>query len=134
MNLLRLSALTGEARYRNRAESLFETWSGTLTRLPAAVPRLLCALDFAQGPPREIVLAGTRGRPDFEALRAAVFASKGLNRVLAHADSTESLADVAPLVAGRAAEDGPAKAYVCENFACRLPVSDAEKLAAALDA
>jgi hypothetical protein len=134
MNLLRLSALTGEARYRNRADSLFEAWSGYLTRAPAAVPRLLCALDFATGPVREVVLSGEPGRPDFEALRSVVFVSPGLNRVLIHADAALSLADVTPLVLGRAAEDARAEAFVCENFACRRPVSDAKELAAALDA
>jgi hypothetical protein len=134
MNLLRLSAFTGQERYRKRAESLFEAWSGTLTRAPAAVPRLLCALDFATGPVREVVLSGEPGRPDFEALRSAVFASRGFNRVLVHADAAESLADATPLVLGRAAEDSRAEAFVCENFACRRPTSDPKELAAALDA
>ena len=106
MNLLRLSAFTGEGEYRKRADALVEAWSGYLTRAPAAVPRLLCALDFATGPVREVVLSGEPGRPDFEALRSAVFSSPGLNRVLVHADATLSLADVTPLVLGRAAEDG----------------------------
>jgi hypothetical protein len=134
MNLLRLSAFTGEEGYRKRAESLFEAWSGYLTRAPAAVPRLLCALDFATSSVREVVLSGEPGRPDFEALRAAAFSSPGLNRVLVHADAALSLADVTPLVLGRAAEDARAEAFVCENFACQRPTSDPKELAATLDA
>ncbi len=80
---------------------------------------------------REIVLAGSPGRGDFEALRAAVFASPKLNRVLAHAGS--GLPELAPLSEGRGGE-GPARAWVCENFACRAPVSDPAALTAALDA
>ncbi len=134
MNLLRLSAFTGEGEYRKRADALVEAWSGYLTSAPAAVPRLLCALDFATGPVREVVLSGEPGRPDFEALRSAVFSSPGLNRVLVHADATLSLADVTPLVLGRAAEDGLAEAFVCENFACQRPTSDPKELAATLNA
>jgi len=32
----------------------------------------------------------------------------------------------------RSAVDGKASAYVCENFACRQPVTEPEELAAAL--
>jgi uncharacterized protein YyaL (SSP411 family) len=134
MNLLRLSALTGEARYRERAEGIFELLSGYLAKAPAAVPRLLCALDFAGAPPREVVLSGELGEPDFEELAAAVFRSPGLNRVLAHADARESLGDLTPLVTGRGAKDGKAAAYVCENFACRMPVSDPAELSRMLHA
>jgi hypothetical protein len=35
-----------------------------------------------------------------------------------------------PLLAGRVAIDGRPTAYLCRNFACRLPVTDAAALAA----
>jgi uncharacterized protein len=99
-----------------------------------AVPRLLCALDYRSGLPREIVLSGEPGRPDFESLRDAVFASPGLNRVVALADSARSLSDLSPLVQSREPRDGRALAYVCQNFACRQPIADPAELAAALGA
>ena len=40
--------------------------------------------------------------------------------------STES--EMIPLIAGRAAIDGKPTAYVCENFACRMPVTTVEEL------
>jgi uncharacterized protein YyaL (SSP411 family) len=36
---------------------------------------------------------------------------------------------VLPLLQGRTLVDGKAAAYVCENFACKLPVTDAAALA-----
>ena len=134
MNLLRLAALTGEDAYQRRTDAIFEAHSDLLRRAPAALPRLLSALDFATAAPREIVLSGEPGRPDFEAMRAAVFASPSPNRILVHADSAESLADVTPLVSGRGAGDGRAVGYVCSDFACRRPTSDPRELAVALDA
>ncbi|HEX9149373.1 MAG TPA: thioredoxin domain-containing protein [Thermoanaerobaculia bacterium] len=133
MNLLRLSTFTGQPKYRDRAESIFSAFAEYLERAPAAFPRLLCALDYRQDEPREVVLSGEAGRPDFEALRAAAFGSRRLNRVVAHADAAESLSDVAPLVASRGSSDGAAAAWVCRNFACLRPTSDPAELAAALD-
>jgi uncharacterized protein len=134
LDWLRLAAFTGEEKYRERADRIFSLMSGYLDRVPAAFPRLLCALDFRQDEPREVVLAGESGRPDFEALRAAAFASGRLNRVLAHADRGETLADVAPLVASRGSAEGGARAWVCRNFACLRPTSNPADLAALLDA
>jgi uncharacterized protein YyaL (SSP411 family) len=134
MNLLRLASFTGETGYRGQAEKIFAAFSGYLTRAGTALPRMLAAVDFAFDAVPEIVLAGEPGRPDFEALRGAVFASRRVNRVLAHADSASSLQDVLPLVRGREARDGQAAAYVCRNFACGLPTADPEGLRAALDA
>jgi hypothetical protein len=134
MNLLRLATFTGERKYREAADGIFSAFSGYLTRAAIALPRLLCALDYRSDAVKEIVLSGEPGREDFERLRAAVFASKRLNRVVAHADSGSSLEDLSPLIAGRAAEDGEARAYVCQNFACRRPTSDPAELLTALEA
>jgi hypothetical protein len=133
MNLLRLATFTGDAKYRSRADAIFSAFAGYLDRAPSAFPRLLCALDYRQDEPREIVLSGEVGRGDFESLRAAVFASRRLNRIVAHADAAETLATVAPLVASRGSSGGAAAAWVCRNFACLRPTSDPAELAAALD-
>jgi uncharacterized protein YyaL (SSP411 family) len=43
-------------------------------------------------------------------------------------------ADLTPLLADRTGVDGQAAAYVCERFACRLPVTEPDALRAELDA
>ena len=134
MNLLRLHAFTGEDRYRRRADEVLAAFSALVERAAPAFPRLLGALDFASDSPREIVLSGTAGHADFEHLRAAVFASPKLNRVLAQA-APGAPPELASLVEGRVAEGGTAaRAYVCENFACRAPIADPAALAALLEA
>ena len=132
MNLLRLHAFTGEERYRKRAEEVLAAFSALAEKAAPAFPRLLSAADFAAGGAREIVLSGTPGRADFDALRSAVFASPGLNRVLAHA-SADAPAELAPLLEGRVSGAAArALAFVCESFACRAPVEDPAALSAAL--
>ncbi len=134
MNLLRLAVFTGDDRYRHRAEEVFADAADVLARAPAALPRMLCAVDFLSDAPREVVLAGTPGRADFERLRDAVVRSPRLNRVVAHADSAGEAPALGALAEGRASGDGAARAFVCSNFACRAPVSEAAALAAALEA
>ncbi|MEX0879116.1 MAG: thioredoxin domain-containing protein [Thermoanaerobaculia bacterium] len=134
MNLLRLFAYTGDDAYRRRADAVIGAFAGLLERAGTAFPRLLCALDWREDRPREIVLAGQPGLEDFEALRRAVFTSPRLNRVIAHADSAGSVLALSGLVEGRAGRGGKAAAYVCEGFACRAPVTDPAALRAILDA
>ena len=133
MNLLRLATFTGETRYRDRADRIFSSLAGYLDRVPAAFPRLLCALDYRQDEPREIVLAGEPGRPDFEALRGAVFASPRPNRVVVHASGLDSPPELHALVESRTSADGRARAFVCRGFACLAPTTDPAELATQLD-
>ncbi len=132
-NLLRLASFTGDRRHRDRAEGIFSALSGYLDRAPTALPRLLCALDYRSDLPREVVLSGRPGRPDFESLREAVFASPRMNRVVAYADGVENVAELSSLLDSRGSSDGRALAYVCENFSCRRPTADPAELLAALN-
>ena len=95
--------------------------------------RLLAALDYRESEPREVVLSGEPGRKDFEALRAAVFASAQPNRVLVHAAETGTPEELRPLVESRASADGSARAFVCRAYSCLAPTSDPAELAALLD-
>ena len=52
------------------------------------------------------------------------------HQVLAGGDGGPS---VVPLLADRGLVGGKQAAYVCERFACQLPVTDVEALAALLD-
>jgi uncharacterized protein YyaL (SSP411 family) len=133
MNLLRLSVFTGDERYARRADGIFEAFAGDLERAASAFPQLLCALDFRASGPREIVLAGEAGSPDFEALRRAVFASPALNRVVARVDSVAQVPELAPLTRARTPRDGKAAAYVCERFTCKAPITDPSALTRLLE-
>jgi uncharacterized protein YyaL (SSP411 family) len=133
MNLLRLASFTGDSAYRERAENVLSIFSGYLERIPTALPRMLNAVDYLSDFPREIVLSGEPGDAGLEALREAIFSSDRLNRVVALADPSGSLEGLSPLVEERKPAAGRARAFVCENFACRNPISDPAELRAALD-
>ncbi|MGK2849492.1 MAG: hypothetical protein ACSLFN_01060, partial [Candidatus Limnocylindrales bacterium] len=54
------------------------------------------------------------------------------NQVIAAAPADAVGASAIPLLADRVAIDGRPTAYVCRDFACRLPVTTAEALEAQL--
>jgi uncharacterized protein YyaL (SSP411 family) len=146
MNLLRLGAVfDGTARstpekraggapalsYRDRGVRCIEAFRGQWTRAPQAMPQMLCALELALEPPRHVVLAGDRTAADFRALASVLHAQFGPRRViLAAGGGTDQrwLAERAPWLAEMQPRDGHATAYVCEEFACQAPVTDAAAL------
>jgi uncharacterized protein YyaL (SSP411 family) len=130
--LLRLSSLTGDPDAATRAERWLATLTPVLGEHPSAFAFALEALQRVVRPPLEIAIVGDAG-PAFEALVDVVRTRvlPGAVRVVA---SPGTGAELTPLLVDRALVDGRPAAYVCERFACRLPVTDAASLAAELDA
>ncbi len=118
--LLRLEAFTGEQHYRDSATRCLKTVQRIAARLPLGFGHALQAVDFHIGPVREIALVGpedSRAR-----LHAAVLEAYRPRTVVAsRLDAADSVVE---LLRGRGPIDGLAAAYVCENFACELPVTD----------
>ena len=134
--LLRLAAYTGEGAYRERAERYLSALVAPVAQHPGAFGRLLSALDFAIGPVQEVALVGDPAGPDTRDLLAALYARYDPNRVLAlRPPGTEgdTVTGLIPLLEGRTAIEGRATAYVCQHFACRLPVTTPEALLSQLD-
>ncbi|HET7590524.1 MAG TPA: thioredoxin domain-containing protein [Solirubrobacterales bacterium] len=121
LGLLRLAGLTGERRYAEAAEGVFALFGKPAVEHPDAFAHLLRALDFFLSPSREVALVGE----DLGEL-AAVVRERPRPRLVLAAGPEGS--DQPPLLAGRSALDGRPAAYVCENFACKLPVTDPGEL------
>ena len=129
--LQRLSLLTGEDRYRQAAEGVLRPLAALAAQHPSGFGRLLCALDFYFGNPKEIAIVGERGAEDTRALLRTVFDRFLPNRVVALGQPGESPAGI-PLLADRPLRDGRATAYVCHHYTCQAPVTSPEELAAQL--
>ena len=116
--LLRLAALTGDDRYRGPAVGILRLVGRVATQAPSGFGVLLAALDLHHRGTIEVVVAGER--PDLLDVVRRRWLPEG---VLAWGERYDS-----PLWAGR--DDG--RAYVCQGYACRLPASSPEELAAQL--
>ena len=128
--LLRLAALTGEARYRVAAERAIGTLGPLLERHPTAFAQWLCALAVAHdAPPRR---SRSSARPSGGVRALVVAVDRGYHPFRVQASSATPAASSVPLLSGRFALDGRPTAFVCHGFACRLPVTEPEALEALL--
>ncbi len=127
--LLRLSAITGEAAWSAAAESVLRLYAPIAEGHPHAVGHLLRAISFCLSPTRELALVAPADGFGLDELAAE--ARTGLRPNLVVAGGTEGSRQP-PLLDGRTAIDGKPAAYVCEQFACKAPVTTRSELAALL--
>jgi uncharacterized protein YyaL (SSP411 family) len=130
LGLLRLSALTGEHRYEEAAAGQLALLHEVAVRHPTAFGYLLQAIDLSLAPRREVALAGD---PEGVATLASVVREARRPHLVLAAGSGEGPTMV-PLMEQRSRPDAPARAaaYVCERFACQMPVTEPDDLRALL--
>ena len=126
MNLVRLHELTGDDRYRQKAETTFRAFSKTIERSPAGLSEMLLALDFHLDRAKQILIVtpGSReqGRPFLAELRRRFVPNRILSVVAE--DELPMHVDSVPLLKDKRALRGKTTAYVCEQRVCELPTSD----------
>jgi hypothetical protein len=112
--LLRLARIWGDDELEQRGASVLRLVRDTLPRAPTSFGWMLVALHQHLAPHRELAIVGDPA--------AAV-----ARQYVAAAEPTDVIAfgpaEGIPLLAGRTLVDGRTAVYVCERFACALPVS-----------
>ena len=130
--LLRLAVLTGEAEYHRKALANLRSVAPYLANHPGGFGYWLGAMDFYLSRAQEVAIIGDPRQPATASLIDTVFAGYLPNKVVTGFDPQGGEAPVSPLLEGRTLLDGKPTAYVCENYACQLPATDAETLAGQL--
>jgi uncharacterized protein YyaL (SSP411 family) len=112
--LLRLARIWGDDELERRGVSVLQLVRDSLPRMPTSFGWMLVALHQHLSPHREIAIAGDPAAPV-------------ARRVVAEAAPTDVIAfgpaEDVPLLAGRTEVDGKTAVYLCERFACALPVT-----------
>ena len=128
LNLVRLSELTGDASYRDAAERALRAFAGELESQPSAHAVMLQGLDLMLNGTREIVISAPTADAAGE-MKAEVYRTFAPDKVVlaATAESYDRLSRVSTLLAGRA-PGRKARAFVCQNFTCKLPADSVEAL------
>jgi uncharacterized protein YyaL (SSP411 family) len=125
MSLLRLFELTGKQDYKDKAERTLSVFADSIESAPSSHTAMLSALDFWFGS-KEIVLTGPVEAEVFKEMLVEIRKRFMPTKVLALASGNQDLTNA--LTGGKFGLGGKPTAYVCENFACKTPVTSAEAL------
>jgi hypothetical protein len=129
--LARLAELLQNESMRRRASYVLETLAEPMVRHPAAFGHALGVADLLVRGAIELAIVGDPAAEDFRALTRAAAERYVPSLVLAGGAPRRS-AEIA-LLADRPAPGGRATAYVCRNYTCDAPVTDASALATRLE-
>ena len=133
LNLLRLARMTGRTDLEEKAAEIGRGFSSEINSQPSAYTQFLSALDFIVGPAVEVVLVGGKESADTRAMLNKLNKAFIPNKVVLLKDEedleeAEKLQKLSPFTANQKSLQGKTTAYVCRNFACRTPITDAEHI------
>ncbi len=130
--LLRMSQLGVELDYADAARAVLRQVQSLVARYPLGFGVWLTALDYALAKTREIAIVGDPDATDVQAALRICRDGYRPHQVLAVGEPDTSPA-VVPLLEGRKRVGRRATVYVCVDFTCREPITEPERLRAALE-
>ncbi|MFF7201732.1 thioredoxin domain-containing protein [Streptomyces sp. NPDC008141] len=129
--LLTYAAHTGSQAHRTAAEGALGVVKALGPRAPRFVGWGLAVAEALLDGPREVAVVGPEDDPATSELFRTALLSTAPGAVVA-AGSPDS--EEFPLLRDRALVEGRPAAYVCRDFTCRMPTTDADELAGQLGA
>jgi len=131
-NLLMLAHLTNEAELFDRIDRTLKMFGPRIGQVARAVPMMMSALSTYHAGVAQVVIVGEPGDESTEALmREAVEKYDPFSVIVPvqPGPSQSELARLLPFIASMDKRDGRATAYVCHDFTCSEPATDAAGLA-----
>jgi uncharacterized protein YyaL (SSP411 family) len=135
-NLIVLGHLTSDESLINRAGRTLERYGPQIGRAVRVMPLMVSNIALWHGGGTQIVIAGDPGAEATRALERAVasrYLPAGVVIPLASDAASAALGERLPWLAAMRTQNGQPTAYVCHDFTCRAPVTDARVLEAELD-
>ena len=130
LNLLRLGRLAAEPELEEKAARLSEVFAGTVRQTPSAYTFLMLGVDFGVGPSYEVIVVGESDADDTRQMLQTLRTHFLPNKVVLLRPLEEAAPDIlrlAPYAEPYLSLDGTkATVYVCRNYICSLPTTDAE--------
>ena len=131
LNLLRLSQMTNNNTWCGMAKQAIKSFGSRLNQMPEALPQMLVALNWDITTPKEIIIAGDRTSEGTKVMLREIHKHFLPDKIilLADNDSKEKLVACLPFIENMTMIEGKSTAYICQNYSCRLPTNDVEKVA-----
>ncbi|HAG08089.1 MAG TPA: thioredoxin domain-containing protein [Desulfotomaculum sp.] len=130
-NLLRLARFTGNQQFNELAWRQMRYFAGQVNRFPQGYTFFLTAWQLAFWPPKEIIVVGKRENEDTALILRTLqkeFLPEAILIFYPEGEANEELLKVAPFLKNYSAINGKTAVYICENYACRSPITDFEQL------
>ncbi len=134
-NLLRLERLTANPDLGTKARCLVRAFSDDIRENPSGYTQFLAGLSFTLAPVTEVVIVGSAKAPDTREMMSVLqrqFSPHIVTLLKDPDNDPDKIVSLAPFTADHTSIDGKATAYVCRNYSCGAPATDAEKLASLL--
>lgn len=136
LNLLRLGRMTGSAEFEQKAAQISRCFSKVVSQSPHGYTFFMSALNFVLGPANEVVVAGDIKKDDAKDMIDAIRRQFLPNTVAVFRPCDEDAAEIIKIA--RFAKDllcidSRATAYVCSNYNCKMPTTDAGEMISLLN-
>jgi uncharacterized protein YyaL (SSP411 family) len=102
----------------------------SMSRGPASYVFSILALDYFLSTSQEIVLSGSKNTEEYQKMLEVTRETFLPNSIVAYAE--EGKEGLIPLIEGRVQKGKKPRAFVCSNYACKLPSESADELSLAL--
>ena len=131
LNLFRLSRITANSDLEDKANKIMLAFSEDVKSVPSGYTQMMVALDFGIGPSYEIVIVGNPQAKDTKEMLNSLRKHFIPNKVVLLRPSDQKEPDIirlAKFTEYQSSFDGKATAYVCLDYACKMPVTDAGEM------
>jgi len=131
LNLLRLSQLTGEQIFEEKADILGRVFADNIKQNLLGYTFFLSAVDFALGPTFSLVISGDTDKEDTNILLKIIKENYLPNKALLHRPTEEEspkIDELSNFITYFDKYENKATAYVCINKTCKPPTNDGTKM------
>tara|TARA_Y100000294_G_C8361478_1_gene258932 strand:+ start:16 stop:402 length:387 start_codon:yes stop_codon:yes gene_type:complete len=123
--------MTGNTDFEMKSVVIGRVFSDQVNRSPSGFSQLLSAVNFGLGPSYEIVVVGDKHSKDAKAMFSYLHQKFIPNKVLLFKPADVPNPEIETLASFTSTQESInnlATAYVCQNYACKAPTTDVNKM------
>ena len=131
VNLIRLGRLTGRRDFEDAGLQTLEAFAAEMAGNPAGLTHMISALEMASHGTAEVIIAGDPETEDTKQMLRILqtSCSPSVSVLPVNPDRPDhAVFKLIPSAQEFTVMDGRATAYVCRNYACQAPTTDAEEM------